>query len=138
MNAVRQTTSHSYFQQRSQELPVPKSPGSRSQPFILTHHAKFHSVAFSITLDVRSDAGVVACLLASHCLQYQRKIAHNDASFLVRLHRQALKHEQPQQLLVDEMKYLSRSALFWDITQHRVVITYRRFRTTNRLNFLDP
>jgi hypothetical protein len=41
-------------------------------------------------------------------------------------------------LLVDEMKYLSRSTLMWDITQQRVVITYRRFGTTNRLHFLDP
>jgi hypothetical protein len=33
---------------------------------------------------------------------------------------------------------LMTSALFWDITQRRVAIPYRSFRTTFRLGFLDP
>ena len=120
-----------------QNLPVPKSPGSRSQQFVLTHDTKFHSVAFSITLDVRCDAGVVARLLASHTLKCQRQIAHNDATLQFRLHRLALKYQQILQLLVDEIKYLFISAFFWDITQRRVVITCRRFGTINGSRFLD-
>jgi hypothetical protein len=61
---------------------------------VLTHDTELHGVALAVTLHVRGDAGVIPRLLASHSLQSQSLVAHDDPAFLVRLDCLTLKYHR--------------------------------------------
>lgn len=60
---------------------------------LLTHDPQLHGVAFTISLDIRRDAGIVARLVACHALQSQITAVHDDAGLGIVLHCLTLKAE---------------------------------------------